>query len=183
MKVFQWFFTIIGLAVVLGALGIAVWELTDRGEPAQAEPAQAERAAAAEPMVASEAVSAAQRADKRLGEYLSYGVIALAVILQLTAWSAAAVKFHAVKRSGEDAFTQLKHLDAIEVYFDLPLYFGLFGTVISFVLITLFPDAGLMFAYVSTALGIIVSVILRLLYLTPYRQQLIAGKAQGEVQL
>jgi cytosine/uracil/thiamine/allantoin permease len=178
MKVFQWFFTIVGLAVVLAALGIAVWELTNRGEATPPEPA-----AAGEPMVASEVVSAARQADERLGEYLSYGVIALAVILQLTAWSAAAVKFHSVKRSGEDSFTQLKHLDAIEVYFDLPLYFGLFGTVISFVLITLFPDAGLMFAYVSTALGIIVSVILRLLYLTPYRQQLIAGKAQGEVQL
>jgi hypothetical protein len=43
----------------------------------------------------------------------------------------------------------------------------------SFIVITFFPNAGLMFAYASTAMGIIVSVILRLGYHTPFKQELL----------
>lgn len=105
---------------------------------------------------------------------LSLLVIAFSVIMQLIAWIAAVQKLGAVKKSGMGIDERFMQLDAIEIYFDLPLYFGLFGTVLSFILITLYPEAGLMFAYVSTALGILVAVILRLFLLTPYRQELIS---------
>lgn len=114
-----------------------------------------------------------------LGTYLSWGVIAVSVCMQLGAWVAAARKLKMIKRMDAAAGEKIRQLENSEVYFDLPLYFGLLGTVLSFILITVFPDAGLMFAYVSTAFGIIVSVTLRLVYLTPYRQILIREDTSG----
>lgn len=110
---------------------------------------------------------------ENIGTYLSWGVIAASMVLQLSAWVAAARKLSAIKKMSGQAGEKIRQLENVEVYFDLPLYFGLLGTVLSFILITVFPEAGLMFAYVSTGFGIIVSVTLRLVYLTPYRQQLI----------
>ena len=78
-----------------------------------------------------------------------------------------------MKAAGRDVNHTLELLEAIEIYYDLPLYFGLLGSVGSFIVITFFPSAGLMFAYASTAMGIIVSVILRLGYHTPLKQELL----------
>ncbi len=112
-----------------------------------------------------------------IGGYLSWGVIGASVVMQLSAWMAACRRLKAIKGMTGSAGEKIRQLENCEVYFDLPLYFGLLGTVLSFILITVFPDAGLMFAYVSTGFGIIVSVTLRLVYLTPYRQQLIQEDA------
>lgn len=130
--------------------------------------------ALAEAMVNSEALANIQESAQELGQILGWGVIAFAILLQGSAWIAAASKFKTIRTSKMSHNQRLQQLEAIEVYFDLPLYFGLLGSVLSFILITIFPDAGLMFAYVSTALGIVVSTILRLGYLTPYKQHLIA---------
>jgi uncharacterized membrane protein (UPF0182 family) len=126
------------------------------------------------PMFIAEMVTTELADARHVGTTLSWIVIGFAVFMQLIAWVAAAQKLGKVKKSNCCIEDRGKHLDAIEVYFDLPLYFGLLGTVLSFILITLYPEAGLMFAYVSTGMGIIVSVILRVFYLTPYRQDLIS---------
>lgn len=126
------------------------------------------------PMFIAEMVNTELADAQSVGATLSWMVIGFAVLMQLIAWVAAAQKLGKVKKSGCGIEERGRHLDAIEVYFDLPLYFGLLGTVLSFILITLYPAAGLMFAYVSTGMGIIVSVILRIFYLTPYRQELIS---------
>ena len=132
-------------------------------------------------MLMAEMVQTEIASAQNVGTTLSWVVIGFAVFMQLIAWIAAASKLGAVKKSGESIKERFSHLDAIEVYFDLPLYFGLLGTVMAFILITLYPEAGLMFAYVSTGVGIIVSVILRLFYLTPYRQELISRSRDLDV--
>lgn len=131
-----------------------------------------------EVMVTAKAMGEALATGKKVGTALARLAILLSLVMQVLAWIMAARKLKEVKEM--PVSSQPLHLDAIDVYFDLPLYFGLLGTVLSFVLITVYPDAGLMFAYTSTAFGIIVSTILRLGYLTPYRQELIGqGFAAG----
>lgn len=167
MKPIHWFFTILGLLLVALFAGVALLtpqqDFTDGGEV---------------PMMSADLIAEAAAEAARTGNMISWGVVLFAVILQGIAWISALYRFSRIKKSGLPADVQCELLETIEVYFDLPLYFGLLGTVLAFVLITLFPDAGLMFAYVSTALGILISVLLRLSYLTPYRQELIQSREQ-----
>jgi len=169
MKPVHYFFMIIGL-LIIGAViylaGIGVQETAPQGETKEEIP-----------MVSADVLSQITANSAEMGRILSWGVIAFAVFMQLFAWISATVKLSQIKRTNMSLEDRFRQLDAIEIYFDLPLYLGLLGTVIAFILITLYPDAGLMFAYVSTALGIIVSMILRLSYLTPYKQYLIARRA------
>ncbi len=128
------------------------------------------------PMMVEELVNAEIASAQSTGTMLSWIVIGFAIVMQAIAWVAAARKIGTVKKTGSSIAERFSHLEAIEVYFDLPLYLGLLGTVMSFILITVYPEAGLMFAYVSTGIGIVVSVILHLFYLTPYKQELIARR-------
>lgn len=105
-------------------------------------------------------------------------MVLISAVLQIFAWVAALAKTKSVKNAGYDPAKTLELLDAIDIYYDLPLYFGLLGSVGSFIVITFYPDAGLMFAYASTAMGIIVSVILRLGYHTPLRQELLISQTE-----
>lgn len=130
------------------------------------------------PMMIAEMVQTEVMQAQDVGSTLSWMVIGFAIFMQLIAWIAAAQKIASVKKSGSSIEERFAHLEAIEVYFDLPLYLGLLGTVLSFILITVYPEAGLMFAYVSTGIGIVVSVILHLFYLTPYKQELIARREE-----
>ncbi|MCF7849762.1 MAG: hypothetical protein K9M45_13005 [Kiritimatiellales bacterium] len=169
MKPLHFFFMIIGI-LIIGAVvylaAIGVQETKPLGSTEEEVP-----------MVSAEALSEITTQTAGMGQMLSWAVIAFAIILQTISWVSATYKFAQIKRAEMSLEHRFQQLEAIEIYFDLPLYFGLLGTVMSFILITLHPDAGLMFAYVSTALGIVVSVILRLSYLTPYKQDLIAQRA------
>ena len=131
------------------------------------------------PVISSDTVAAFETNARQIGTILSWGVIAFAVVLQLTAWVAADRKIRSIRNSASPDAEKMQLLDNADIFFDLPLYFGLLGTVLSFILITVFPDAGLMFAYVSTALGIILSVFVRIRLFTPYRQSLILALNQS----
>ncbi|NCD32092.1 MAG: hypothetical protein EOL87_01605 [Spartobacteria bacterium] len=136
-----------------------------------------------EPGTDASLISAASLQDlapemAHMGRYVSVGVICFAFVMQLFTWLSAFIKLCQLRRKDEPAELKLQMLESIEVYFDLPLYFGLFGTVVSFILITVFPDVGLIFAYLSTALGIIVSVLMRLMHFTPYQQRLLVEVSQ-----
>jgi hypothetical protein len=54
------------------------------------------------------------------------------------------------------------------------LYFGLFGTVSSFIIMSFNPQVSRLLAYSSTLVGIIFSVILRLALQYPIRQRFLA---------
>ena|GEM_PF-4454403 len=72
-----------------------------------------------------------------------------------------------------------RHLENIEMFLDLPLYLGLFGSVLSFIIITLWPSqAGRLLAYVSTLFGIGFSGTLKFYYLYPTRRELIKASQE-----
>lgn len=123
--------------------------------------------------ISPEMMAQAQETAARIGRRMAWVMILGSAALQLGAWAAAGTKLKSVKRTDYGPAKKLQLLEAVDIYFDLPLYFGLLGSVCSFIVITFFPAAGLMFAYASTAMGIIVSVILRLGYHTPYKQELL----------
>jgi len=166
----KWFALI--LTVVFAAVIAAVVVMERNAERPPEQPEAEENM----PMILEEMVEQTHLQMTNVTTTLSWLVIGFAVFMQAVAWIAAVQKLGAVKKSGMGMEERFLQLDAIEIYFDLPLYFGLFGTVLSFILITLYPEAGLMFAYVSTALGILMAVILRLFFLTPYRQDLISRR-------
>lgn len=171
MRILQWFFTLVGILVIAGGVFFGLWMIVSRIKTVT--PAEVS-------MLDPDAIRSAAASAQIIGKYVTMTLISLAFIMQFSAWLAASLKLSLLKKAEhmpvEDRILQL---DAIEVYFDLPLYLGLLGSVVSFMVITLFPSAGIMFAYTSTALGILVSVILRLGYLTPYRQKLIAIRSQN----
>ena len=68
---------------------------------------------------------------------------------------------------------QSKMLDNAEFYFDLPIYLGLCGTVIAFILMTFDPSGSRLIAYSTTASGILLSAYMRGALLLPMKKQLV----------
>jgi hypothetical protein len=160
-----------GLFISLGVLSLAailVFGVSLLLSPSGAPGGGAEGGALSPEMVAQ-----AQEMAARIGRRMAWVMVLASAVLQIGAWIAATLKLRAVRIGDSAPSKKLELLEAIDVYFDLPLYFGLLGSVGSFIMVTFFPDAGLMFAYASTAMGIIVSVILRLGYHTPFKQELL----------
>lgn len=163
MKFLRGFLIFLGVLALTGALAVGIAFLVKPSGAPVAEGAGA---------ISPEMVAQAQDIASRMGRRMAWIMILISAMLQLFAWVAALAKLRSVKAAGFGTPRTIELLETIDIYFDLPLYFGLLGSVGSFIVITFFPDAGLMFAYASTAMGIIVSVVLRLGYLTPYRQAL-----------
>ena len=69
----------------------------------------------------------------------------------------------------------MKKLENADLFLDLPLYFGLLGTVASFIVMSFNPNISRLIAYSSTLVGIIFSVILRLIFQYPLKQALITA--------
>jgi hypothetical protein len=165
MKFLRGFFISLGVLALSGILifGISLM-LSPSGVSGGAEEAGA---------ISPEMMAQAQNVAARIGRRLAWVMVLTSAAMQAGAWIAAGMKLHGLRMTDYSSYKKLQLLEAIDVYFDLPLYFGLLGSVASFILVTFFPDAGLMFAYASTAMGIIVSVILRLGYHTPFKQELL----------
>ncbi|MGN1366732.1 MAG: hypothetical protein ACI406_15280 [Victivallis vadensis] len=75
---------------------------------------------------------------------------------------------------------KLKKLENADIFFDVPLYVGLFGTVSAFLVMTFSPQSSRLIAYSSTLIGIIFSLILRVVLLFPYRQKLLGSDNNSE---
>lgn len=71
---------------------------------------------------------------------------------------------------------QLRRLENLDVFLDLPLFTGLALTVIAFILITLNAGMSRHFAYTSTVVGILSAVSLRIRYVYPLKERLIQTK-------
>jgi hypothetical protein len=67
---------------------------------------------------------------------------------------------------------KLKRLENLDIFFDLPLFCGLLLTILSFILITYNVTLGRTFAYVSTIIGVISAVTLRVTLLYPLKETL-----------
>ena len=111
----------------------------------------------------------------RTAAHLSFFILMFILVLQAVAFMMAAKVFSALKRSTEAVAIRLKKLENADLFLDLPLYFGLLGTVSSFIVMSFNPNISRLIAYSSTLVGIIFSVILRLVFQYPLKQALITA--------
>ena len=114
----------------------------------------------------------------RTAAHLSFVILVFILILQAAAFMTAAKVFAGLKRSTEAVSIRLKKLENADLFLDLPLYFGLLGTVASFIVMSFNPNISRLIAYSSTLVGIIFSVILRLTLQYPLKQSLICASAE-----
>ena len=116
----------------------------------------------------------------RTAAHLSFFILVFILILQAVAFMTAAKVFAGLKRSTEAVSIRLKKLENADLFLDLPLYFGLLGTVASFIVMSFNPNISRLIAYSSTLVGIIFSVILRLTLQYPLKQSLISAELNGK---
>ena len=124
-----------------------------------------------------EAAKAVESMNKAAANY-SFYILVFIVILQAIAFLAAAKVFSGLKRSRESIAIRLQKLENADLFLDLPLYLGLFGTVASFIVMSFNPNISRLIAYSSTLVGIIFSVFLRLIFQYPLKQSLICASAE-----
>ncbi|MBO5668488.1 MAG: hypothetical protein J6S43_05115, partial [Lentisphaeria bacterium] len=104
---------------------------------------------------------------------VSMWIFIFITLLQLAAlWVGYAV-VSTIRSSSDPVKLKLRSLDNAEVFFDVPLYFGLFGTVSAFLVMTFSPQSSRLIAYSSTLIGIIFSLFLRLTLQYPLRRTLV----------
>lgn len=101
-------------------------------------------------------------------------------LMQFSALFVASVVIGRIRRSELSPALKLKQLENADIFLDVPLYIGLFGTVSSFLVMTFSPTSSRLIAYSSTLIGIIFSLTLRLSLNYPLRKQLIIAKSEGE---
>ena len=118
----------------------------------------------------SEATIAAQdRAFARIAMFIFSTIVAM----QFVAFAVAVVA--GIRRSGDAVKLRLKQLENADIFFDVPLYIGLFGTISGFLVMVFSTQSSLVIAYSSTLIGIILSLILRLGLLYPLRRKLLCS--------
>ena len=104
---------------------------------------------------------------------VSMWIFIFITLLQMVAlWIGYAV-VSGIRYSQDPVKLKLRSLDNAEVFFDIPLYFGLFGTVSAFLVMTFSPQSSRLIAYSSTLIGIIFSLVLRLTLQYPLRKKLV----------
>ena len=101
--------------------------------------------------------------------------------LQMAALWVGNLVISSIRNSDDPVKLKLRSLDNAEVFFDVPLYFGLFGTVSAFLVMTFSPQSSRLIAYSSTLIGIIFSLLLRLTLQYPLRRQLVRQDAFEEM--
>ena len=104
---------------------------------------------------------------------LSFYIFSSIIVIQFTALFVAFRVFRGLRLSRECVELKLKKIENADIFLDLPLYIGLFGTVSSFIVMTFNPQISRLIAYSATLIGIIFSVVLRVALQFPLRQQLL----------
>ena len=125
-----------------------------------------------------EAAKTVETMNKTAG-LLSLFILISILVLQAFAFVTAASVFVGLRHSTETIPIRMRKLDNADLFLDLPLYFGLLGTVASFIVMSFNPNISRLIAYSSTLVGIIFSVILRLSLQYPLRQALICEAARN----
>ena len=114
----------------------------------------------------------AQR-NERAG-WVSLYLFAGIIILQFLCLMVACAIFTDIRKSGENHETKLARIANADIFLDLPLYVGLFGSVSSFMVMSVSSSGGQLIAYSSTLVGIIFSTCMRLALMYPLKSNLIA---------
>jgi len=101
-------------------------------------------------------------------------VLLIFFMIQLVIYIVCLVKLGSLKRAPVPAQTRITLLENEEPLFDLGLYVGLAGTVISLLMLAMgIVQASLVAAYASTLFGIIFVALLKILHVRPLKRRLI----------
>lgn len=159
------------IAVVLVAgIGIAGWILYAFNHNADFK----SLFMSAESSVLGEVDSGETLADKaETTARISMWIFVFITLLQLAALCVCYAVVSAISSSDDSVKLKLRSLDNAEIFFDIPLYFGLFGTVSAFLVMTFSPQSSRLIAYSSTLIGILFSLFLRLVFQYPLRKRLV----------
>ena len=111
---------------------------------------------------------------------ISMLIFSVITVMQFLAFGVAYVVVAGIRRSSDSCKLKLRKLENADIFFDVPLYVGLFGTVSAFLVMTFSPQSSRLIAYSSTLIGIIFSLILRVTMLYPLRRRLLRGSETGE---
>lgn len=111
--------------------------------------------------------------DAAASPVLSALMVILTIATQLGIWVFVRNKLADVERPGDSPQLQVKRLENLDVFFDLPLYAGLALTIFSFILITYNPGVSRLLAYTSTIIGILAAVSLRIHLVHPLKERLV----------
>ena len=117
--------------------------------------------------------------NERFGR-ISMLIFSVITVMQFLAFGVAFVVIGGIKKGADSVKLKLKKLENADIFFDVPLYVGLFGTVSAFLVMTFLPQSSRLIAYSSTLIGIIFSLILRVVLLFPYRQKLLGCDNNSE---
>ena len=100
--------------------------------------------------------------------------VGLFFVMQFTVYLVSLIRLAAIKRTVAPAKLKLKLLENEDNLFDLGLYIGLAGTVVSLVLLTMgIVTASLMAAYASTLFGILFTATIKIGHVRGYRRKLL----------
>lgn len=108
--------------------------------------------------------------------YIFTGII----ILQILVLFVAAAVLRAIRKSTDTAKVKLAKLANADIFLDLPLYIGLFGSVSSFMVMSFSSSSGQLIAYSSTLIGIFFCTGLRVFVQYPLKSKLISQAENGK---
>ena len=98
--------------------------------------------------------------------------LVIIIFMQFTVYAKALSELKKIKELIGTSSLKLKQLKHADIFFDLPIYLGLLGTVSSFIIMLFDPSASRIVAYTSTIIGIIFSASLRIFYVFPLQKDL-----------
>ena len=105
--------------------------------------------------------------------------VGLFLVLQFLVYLFCLIRIASIKRVKTSPQLKLKLLENEENLFDLGLYIGLAGTVVSLVLLTVgIVTASLMAAYTSTLFGILVTALVKIVHLRRFKRKLLVEIGQ-----
>lgn len=171
-KMFSWIFIYIIGAVLVVAIFLLAWKFSDFFRTLFTGSTDLPLVGSTNGDMVIDAAKKTEAMNKNAG-YLSAVIFVMIFILQLFAFLTASIVFNELKHSTETLKVRFAKLENADIFLDLPLYFGLLGTVSSFIIMSFNPNISRLIAYSSTLVGIIISVLLRLILHYPLKQKLI----------
>jgi len=108
-------------------------------------------------------------------------VLAIFFLLQFIIYVICLIRISSIRRSSVPAKVKLELLGNESDLFDMGLYVGLWGTVLSLVMLSLgIVEASLMTAYMSTLFGILFTALLKIVNVRSFRHKLIVEIARSQ---
>ncbi len=108
----------------------------------------------------------------RAGKFALY-IFTGIIVIQLLALFVAVAVLGSIRKSPAAPAVKLAKLANADIFLDLPLYIGLFGSVSSFMVMSFSSSSGQLIAYSSTLIGIIFCTVMRIVLMYPLRSRLI----------